>query len=163
VFGQKRAPTSNGARFYLPLQIGAHRLSIRPCSLCQHRVPGKLSTAYWAWFVGDNERIAWKQRLCLPCLGTTFAEILRNAKSASMESITCPACGGQSEADMDPVFCVLYLPKRDPEEFELNLDAACAASLRSNIFEHGERLENRERELRGPSTDSPDPWAELEL
>ena len=138
-------------------------MSIRPCSLCAKRVPGKLSSVYWAWFVGDNERIAWKQRLCLPCLGSTFAETLRNAKSASMEDITCPACGGASEADMDPVFCVLYLPKSDPAEYELNLDAACAASLRSNIYGHGERLENRERELRGPSTDSPDPWSALEL
>lgn len=64
---------------------------------------------------------------------------------------------------MDPVFCVLYLPKTDPTEFELNTDAACAASLRSNIFGHGERLENREAVLRGPSTDSPDPWSALEL
>lgn len=138
-------------------------MSIRPCSLCSKRVQGKLATAYWAWFVGENERIAWKQRLCLPCLSTTFAAILRNAKSALTEDITCPACGGQSEVDMDPVFCVLYLPKTDPQEFELNTDAACAASLRSSIFEHGERLANREAELRGPSTNSPDPWTALEL
>jgi hypothetical protein len=97
--------------------IGATAVSIRPCSLCGHRVPGKLASAYWAWFVGDGDRVAWKQRLCLPCLTSTFAETLRNAKSGLTGDITCPVCGGQSEADMDAVFCVLYLPKTDPQEF----------------------------------------------
>lgn len=138
-------------------------MSIRPCHLCQKRVPGRLSSAYWAWFLADGERVAWRQRLCMPCLTSHFLAILRNASSDSTASLTCPACGGSSESDSDPVFLVLYLPKTDPREFELNTDAACAAKIRANIFELGERLANRQVEARGPSSDASDPWAELEL
>jgi hypothetical protein len=138
-------------------------MSIRPCHLCRQRVPGKLSSAYWAWFLADGERVAWRQRLCMPCLTNHFLPILRNASSTSMDVSTCPACGGSSESDSDPVFLVLYLPKTDPKEFELNTFAACAAKTRGSIFELGERLPNRQAEVRGPSSDALDPWAELEL
>lgn len=80
-----------------------------------------------------------------------------------MEELTCPGCGGTSGTDLDPVFLVLYLPKSDPREFELNTDAACAAKIRGSIVDLGERLENREPESRGPSTPANDPWADLEL
>lgn len=138
-------------------------MSIRPCSLCKQRVRGKLAAAYWAWFLADGERSAWKQRLCNECLSGTFAPILRNASSTSMDVATCPACGGSSENDADPVFLILYLPKQDPREFELNTDAACAAKIRGNIVELGERLANRQVESRGPSTLDDGAWDALEL
>lgn len=138
-------------------------MSIRPCHLCKRRADGKLASAYWAWFLADGERVAWRQRLCMPCLTSTFLTVLQTSKSASMEEPTCPVCGGSSEHDSDPVFLVLYLPKQDPREFELNTDAACAAKIRGNIFELGERLANRQAQVRGPSPDDGDPWAELEL
>lgn len=138
-------------------------MSIRPCSMCRRRVPGKLCSAYWAWFTADGERVAWKQKLCQACLLSHFQVILRSASSASMDGLMCPGCGGTSETDLDPVFLILYLPKSDPREFELNTDAACAAKIRVSIVDHGDRLENRELESRGPSTPSNDPWAELEL
>ena len=134
-----------------------------PCSMCNQRVVGKLSSAYWAWFTADEERIAWKQKLCLGCLSNHFLPTLRNVNSDLTGPSICPACGGTSADDADPVYLVLYLPKADPREFELNTCAACAAKIRVSIVGQGERLENREAVVRGPSSQGPDPWAELEL
>jgi hypothetical protein len=138
-------------------------MSIRPCSLCKQRVPGKLATSYNAWFLADGKRICYRQRLCLPCLTTTFGTILRNSNSTSTDTATCPACGGSSETDSDPVFITLYLPKQDPREYELDLDAACAAKTRGAMQDGGELLADRQAQGEGPQAPQPSPWDDLEL
>jgi hypothetical protein len=134
-----------------------------PCSLCSARIMGKPASLYWAWFLADDTRNAWKQRLCIECFSQTFLPILQTINSDSMDAFTCPACGGSSETDLDAVYLNLFLPKQEMREFELNTDAACAAKIRGNIVDHGERLPNRGVEVRGPSSLPQDPWADLEL
>lgn len=138
-------------------------MSIRPCHGCKQRVRGKLSSLYWAWFLADDQRVAWKQNLCLGCLSDQVLPILRNINSDLTENATCPACGGSSADDADPVFLILYLPKQIEREFELNTDAACAAKIRANIVAAGERLEDRSPSGRGPTPQADDPWTALEL
>lgn len=138
-------------------------MSIRPCSICKRRVPGKLATAYNAWFLADGKRICYRQRLCLPCLQNSLAPILRNSNSTLTEEPTCPACGGTSTEDSDPVFITLYLPKQEPQEFELDFDAACAAKTRGVMSEGGELLADRQSAVEGPGAPQPSPWDDLEL
>lgn len=138
-------------------------MSIRPCSLCNKRAKGKLASAYWSWFTAANERIAWRQLLCSPCLTSTFGPILRKSSTDSTGEATCPGCGGSLADDVDPVFLSLYLPKQEALEYELDTDAACAAEIRGSIVDHGERLANRQLEVRGPSPLAEDPWAEFRL
>lgn len=138
-------------------------MSPRPCDLCGQRFPGKPASLYWAWYVNGEDRVAWRQRLCQPCLSRHFAQIFRSSNSTSTDGLTCPACGGSSENDLDAVFCVLYLPKQTEREYELNTDAACAAKIRVNIWERGERLPDRSSPGRGPSPDAHSPWDDLDL
>ena len=139
-------------------------MSIRPCSICKRRVPGKLATSYNAWFLANGQRIAYRQRLCLPCLSTSYRALFQaSATSTLTETPTCPGCGGESEKDSDPVFITLYLPKQEPREFELNFDAACAAKTRGVMSEGAELLADRQASGEGPQAPQPSPWDDLEL
>jgi hypothetical protein len=46
----------------------------------------------------------------------------------------------------------LYVPGKEPTEYALQLDGACAAKLRIPITSRGERLADRGGVVRGPST-----------
>lgn len=134
---------------------------IKPCSLCEQKKPGKFATLYWAHFSGTGERTAWRQRLCHECLVESFGSLLSNTNSASTDKPICPACGGTSEADLDPVYLTLYPPKMDPREFELATCAACAASLLGLTQTGSEPLVDRRMGLGAPSPQSPSVWADL--
>jgi len=128
-------------------------VSVFPCSICGGRKPGKLASAYWAWFNADGARSAWKLRYCLGCaqehlplLSTAF-----QAGELSQDVYACVSCGASAETDSDPIYCTLYLPGREPVEVALQLDAACAAKLRIPITSRGERLADRGGVVRGPS------------
>lgn len=124
------------------------------CSLCSHKRMGeKLASAYWAWYKADGERIAWKLRYCLACareslplLGSAF-----QAAEQSEDVSSCLSCGIDASEDLDPIYCTLYLPGKEPMEVELALCGACAAKLRIPISENGERLPDRGGGVRGPS------------
>ena len=133
----------------------------KPWSLCGARKPGKLASAYWAWFLADETRTAWKQRLDAECLTEAYGSLLQKSRSDSMDADTCIACGGSLEGDLDPVFLTLYLPRLEPREYELGTCAACAASLRSIMQTGAEKLEDRS--ARGPSPSAPasNPFADL--
>jgi hypothetical protein len=138
-------------------------MSIRPCHLCGQRVRGKLASLYWAWYLADNTRVAWRQSLCLGCLQEAFATVLKAAKDADEDSHSCPNCGANVTDDLDPLFAVLYLPQSEQREFELELDAACAAKIRTLIVDQGDRLTDRSGAGRGPTPPSDNRWAELGL
>jgi hypothetical protein len=125
------------------------------CSVCRHKRMGeKLSSAYWAWFNAAGERTAWKMRYCLDCARMQLP-VLSTAFSHAEESddvSACLACGSDTSEDLDPIYCTLYLPGKEPMEFELPLDGACAAKLRIPITDHGERLPDRQGSMRGPSS-----------
>jgi len=128
-------------------------MAVYPCSMCRARKPGKQASAYWAWFVDDGSRIAWKLRYCLACAGEHLALLLSNSSPAegSSEVFACVACGASAQEDSDPIYCTLYLPGKEPMEYALQLDSACAAKLRIPITSHGERLADRGGVVRGPS------------
>ena len=132
--------------------------------MCRQRKPGKLASAYWAWFRADGERSAWKVRYCLGCAAENLSALFqRLSDSASLESVfACVSCGASAETDSDPIYITLYLPGKEPTEVALQLDSACAARLRIPITTHGERLPDRGGLVRGPSP-STSAWDALGL
>lgn len=128
-------------------------MSVFPCSVCRRRLPGKLATAYWAWFLADESRSAWKVRYCPADAQTELLALLTNSRSLEPNSnvFACVSCGTDASEDSDPIYLTLYLPGKEPEEIALQLDGACAAKLRIPITTHGERLPDRGGVVRGPS------------
>jgi hypothetical protein len=139
-------------------------MSVFPCSMCGGRKPGKLASAYWAWFKADGERVAWRVRYCLGCAGEHLSILLSSSQLTSENSsvFACVSCGADASADSDPMYCTLYLPKKEPMEYALQLDGACAAKLRVPISTKGERLPDRGGVVRGPSPDT-SAWDRLGL
>lgn len=128
-------------------------MAIYPCSVCKGRKPGKQASAYWAWFVADGSRSAWKLRYCLACAPESLSVLLNASPAAAGDSgvFACIACGASAEEDSDPIYCTLYLPGKEPMEYAVQLDGACAAKLRIPITTLGERLPDRGGVVRGPS------------
>jgi hypothetical protein len=118
---------------------------LTPCSECGSRKPGKLATAYWAWFMVNGERACWKLRYCPECAGKAFSELFKKLRETefSMEVFACDYCGSSAERDSDPIYLTLYLPGKEPMEVGLQLDGACAAKLRIPITERGKRMLDR--------------------
>lgn len=128
-------------------------MSVYPCSVCKQRKPGKLATAYWAWFLADGERSAWKLRYCPADAQDALLSLLTrlHEQGATSEVFACVSCGADASTDSDPMYLTLYLPGKEPMEYALQLDSACAAKLRSPITTQGERLPDRGGLVRGPS------------
>jgi hypothetical protein len=128
-------------------------VSVYPCSTCRQRKPGKLATAYWAWFLADGERSAWKLRYCPACAQDALLALLTSLQESGVSPnvFACISCGASAETDSDPIYLTLYLPGKEPMEYALQLDGACAARLRIPITTHGERLADRGGLVRGPS------------
>lgn len=139
-------------------------MSVFPCSVCRQRKPGKLASAYWAWFSADGGRSAWKLRYCPACAPASLELLFADSPMAerTLEVFACVACGADASTDSDPIYCTLYLPGREPMEYALQLDSACAAKLRIPIVDQGERLADRGGVVRGPSP-STSAWDALGL
>lgn len=128
-------------------------MSVYPCSVCRQRRPGKMATAYWAWFDANGDRCAWKQRFCAACAQANLHTLLLTLRSEGSDSNTfaCVSCGTDASQDSDPVYLTLYVPGREPEELALQLDGPCAANMRSQAQVGAERLADRGGLVRGPS------------
>lgn len=139
-------------------------MSVHPCSLCRQRKPGKLASAYWAWFLADGGRSAWKLRYCPACAPEALSIVLQASQqlAETLDVFGCVSCGTSCETDSDPMYLTLYLPGKEPMEYALQLDGACAARLRIPITESGERLPDRGGVVRGPSP-STSAWDALGL
>lgn len=137
----------------LPAEKGRCQLSVYPCSVCRQRKPGKLASAYWAWFQPDGGRSAWKMRYCPVCAAEHLTVLLAVSPSTETDSsiFACISCGTDAHEDSDPIYCTLYLPGKEPMEYALQLDGACAAKLRIPITSQGERMPDRGGVVRGPS------------
>lgn len=146
---------------------GSERLlpvSVYPCSICRQRKPGKLASAYWAWFLPDGERNAWKLRYCPGCAADDLLTLLLALRGSdgTQEVFACLLCGASAATDSDPMYLTLYLPGKEPTEYALQLDTACASKLRAPITSSGTRLADRGSLVRGPSP-STTAWDELGL
>ena len=139
-------------------------MSVYPCTVCKQRRPGKLASAYWAWFRADGSRTAYKARYCAQCALAELQQLLGTLREAgtSTDVFACVSCGSSAAEDSDPVYLTLYLPSKEPEEFALQLDGACAAKLRIQIQSHSEPLADRGGVVRGPSPNT-SAWDELSL
>lgn len=128
-------------------------MSVYPCSVCRQRKPGKLASAYWAWFNADGARSAWKVRYCSACASESLSQLFATLRETDGQSsaFACVSCGADASLDSDPMYLTLYLPGKEPEEIALRLDGACAAKLRIPITTQGDRLEDRGGVVRGPS------------
>jgi hypothetical protein len=132
----------------VPVQVSAI-----PCSCHRTKHLGKLAVAYWAWFLADGSRSAWKVRYCLDGAAEHLKAILAASQElqGSTEVFACISCGVSVDQDSDPIYCTLYLPRREPMEVALQLCGACAAKFRIPIVEMGARLPDRSAGVRGPS------------
>jgi hypothetical protein len=139
-------------------------VSVFPCSVCRQRKPGKLATAYWAWFLADESRSAWKVRYCPACAEQHLSELFSQLREmdGTLSVFACVSCGASAETDSDPMYLTLYLPGKEPQEIALQLDSACAAKLRIPITTSGERLPDRGGVVRGPSSSTSE-WDALGL
>jgi hypothetical protein len=139
-------------------------VSVYPCSVCRQRKPGKLATAYWAWFNADGGRSAWKVRYCPVCAVESLQTLLLQLRETDGTSsvFACVSCGMDASEDSDPIYLTLYLPGKEPTEYALQLDSACAARLRIQITNGSERLPDRGGLVRGPSS-STSAWDALGL
>jgi hypothetical protein len=139
-------------------------VSVFPCSVCRQRKPGKLATAYWAWFLADESRSAWKVRYCPACAEQHLSALFNQLREmdGTLSVFACVSCGASAETDSDPIYLTLYLPGKEPQEIALQLDSACAARLRIPITTSGERLPDRGGVVRGPSSSTSD-WDALGL
>jgi hypothetical protein len=131
-------------------------MSVYPCTFCKQRKPGKLANAYWAWFKMDGERSAWRVRLCLGCAPGHLAILLSSSELTPENSnvFACVSCGADASEDSAPMYCTLYLPKKEPMEYALQLCGACAVRLQATISTSAERLPDRGGVVRGPSPDA---------
>ena len=139
-------------------------MSVYPCSVCRQRKPGKLASAYWAWFNADGGRSAWKLRYCPGCAADNLSALLKRLHElGDLEDVfACVSCGSNASLDSDPMYLTLYLPGKEPMEYALQLDAVCAVKLRIPITNQGDRLEDRGGVVRGPSP-STSAWDALGL
>ena len=128
-------------------------MSVYPCSVCKARKPGKLASAYWAWFLADGERSAWKCRYCPACAQEHLLQLLTSLHEMGQSEnvFACVSCGASAAEDSDPIYLTLYLPSKEPQEYALQLDGACAAKLRIPITQYADRLPDRGGVVRGPS------------
>jgi hypothetical protein len=138
-------------------------MALRPCSACEQRVDGKLSSCYWSWNLADRSRVAWLQRLCVTCFCASVLALME--KPDLNGPILCPMCHAPSSDDMDPVFCKVYVPGAPGQLLELATCPRCAVELRGRAQTGAERLPDRSEEFGGqaPKLSAADVWASLGL
>lgn len=130
------------------------------CSFDGQRSDQKLATAYWAWFNADGARTAWKVRYCVDHARTNLLWLFSPSSEPEEEAsiFACRACGTDCTEDSDPIYCTLFLPKRDRMDFECQMCGACAAKVRITIVDVGEKQPDRN----GKSTFADvDAWAAI--
>lgn len=138
-------------------------MSLFRCSACGERPVGqKLAQATWAWWNAANERVAWRQRLCVACYASTLAPLSVEAERAAQEvttgdALVCPMCHSISEDDMDPVYVTTFVPGHGPIRLELPLCGPCAVEIRNRAMAGATRLADREfgGQAPGPQTNTP--------
>ncbi len=137
-------------------------MSLAHCSYCGKRNSDKYAQVTWAWVLADRTRVAWRQRLCP---GDYAQLVLKLDRPVDLgETLTCPACGIDTEHDYDAVYATTYVPGLGKQSYEWPLCGACAVPVRAEAMVNAERLLDREAGGQGqaPSTDAArDVWASI--
>jgi len=130
-------------------------MALFPCSVCGQRKPGKLAALYNAWFDGQQNRTAYRQRVCLECLQASFVELFKKELGRETDDHACLHCGGNANGNSDAVYCTLYLPKEEPREFALLFCGECSPVVKDAFKTGAEPLADRGVSVRGPSPTAP--------
>jgi len=133
-----------------------------PCSVCRTRDYDKLSQVTWAWNPVPRQRVAYRQRLCVGCFAGRV--LVMDREIDPQARLVCPACGIDTEADMEPVYATAYVPGVGKMVYEWPLCPTHSDIVRAAAQEGAELLPEREPESRGqaPSTAPPvSPWERL--
>jgi predicted RNA-binding Zn-ribbon protein involved in translation (DUF1610 family) len=139
-------------------------VSLSHCSYCGQRNAAKYAQVTWAWKRADDERVAFRQKLCPGCYAQLLLRLDRPVNLT--EALTCPACGIETEHDYDAVYATTFVPGAGKSTFEWPLCAPCAVPVRAEAMVNAERLEDRPVGglAQAPNTAGPpDPWAALGL
>ena len=135
-------------------------MSLFPCSRCHERGPGKLASVTWAWYRADGQRVAYRQKLDMPCVAAICAPLIQAVEEWSLN---CAVCHIDASDDLDAVYLTAFWPGRGKESYEFPLCSACAVEIRNRAQEGADKLESREfgGQDSGPQTMTPDAWAQL--
>jgi hypothetical protein len=118
-----------------------------PCSVCRERPADKLAQVTFAWSPQPRERVAYRQRLCLGCFAGRVLTLDKPIEPTG--PLTCPACGIDSEKDMEPVYATAFVPGVGKMTYEWPLCPTHAAVVREAAKENAELLPERDPESRG--------------
>jgi hypothetical protein len=132
------------------------------CSYCGERPGTKLSQLTFAWNNANRERVAFRQRLCAGCFAVNVLALDKPVNPT--DSLTCPACGIDTEHDFDAVYATAYVPGFGKISYEWPLCAPCAVETRNRARKNAERLEDRQlgAAAEAPSSnEAPDVWSGL--
>jgi hypothetical protein len=124
-----------------------------PCSVCRQRPEDKLCQVTWAWNPQPRTRMAFRQRLCINCFCARLLVFDKPIEPTG--ALTCPSCGIDTEADMEPVYATAFVPKAGRMAYELPLCPSCAVEVRVRAQEHAELLPERDPESRGQAPSTP--------
>jgi acetone carboxylase gamma subunit len=106
--------------------------------------------------------MAYRQRLCTACFCTNVLGLDREIEAAG--ALTCPACGANTEHDMEAVYATAYIPGVGRHRLELPLCPSCATEVRVRAQTNAELLPERPPESRGLAPSSAprdDAWSRL--
>jgi hypothetical protein len=135
-------------------------LSVKPCSAHGSRFNGKPASIYWAWFLADGSRRAYRQILCADC----FREgPLATIQAALENEASCPFCHTVSGDEADYVYATIYVPKQEPVECAIACCGADAAALRATSMAGAKLMPDREAGMRGPSSSLTSAWDAMGL
>lgn len=163
----RETPVAASCRASLVLFGESHppedRMSLFPCSFCGQRAVGKMSSATWAWWRADQQRVAYRQRLCLTCFVQNVAGLEQATRD---EPFHCPACHTDPSDDMDPVYLTVFIPGVGPLRLEMATCGACAVEIRNRAQQGAVQLDDREPQFGGQGTgpqnsNTPSAWAAL--
>jgi DNA-directed RNA polymerase subunit RPC12/RpoP len=122
-------------------------VSLLPCSRCKARFTGKAVSVSWAWWLADQSRVAYRQRLCPGCWKEMLSDIEAKVHD---EPFLCPICGGSADETMDPTYCTSFIPEFGPLRLEMATCAGCAVPLRVQAQVGATRLPDRQVGFGGP-------------
>jgi|GEM_PF-3534967 len=128
---------------------------LTPCSFCgEHRAGEKLSNATWAWWRADNERVAWRQRLCVGCYVTNVSPL---EQGCAEEPYDCPVCHTAPGEAVDPTYLTIFIPGWGRRRLEMATCGPCAVEVRNRAQVGSRKLDDRrlqsEGQDPGPQTD----------
>lgn len=113
-------------------------MSLQPCSIHGTPVPGvKLATLFAAWHDETGKRLAYKLKLCAPCLTELMASLRKRASTDASQLCTCPVCGEDASTSLSPLYLTLYVPKQEGAEFALTTCTSCALPWRGTFQQDG--------------------------